>query len=240
MQIERRLFLIGASALSLSACGNLLGPPDAGSIYTVRPTFPPAPAQTEKVGWALAVMRPDASGGLDTDRIALIQADGTMDYFAKATYPDRLPATVQRALLDGFETSGRITGVAREQDALHTDYNLLTEVKDFEAKYNAPDAVPSVTVVLNAKLTTSHSRRIVNSFITTQTINATANSTAAVTQALSQALGAAVTAIVNWTLAMPAPAGPGQTADPSPGKPAEQLLHDTTQGTNRARDQAPR
>jgi cholesterol transport system auxiliary component len=237
MQIERRLFLIGASALSLSACGNLLGPPDAGSIYTVRPSFSPAPAQTEKVGWALAVMRPDVSGGLDTDRIALIQADGTMDYYAKATFPDRLPATIQRALVDGFEASGRITGVAREQDALHTDYNLLTEVKDFEAKYSAPDTVPSVTVVLNVKLSTSHSRKIIGSFITTQTVNATANSTAAVTQALSQALGAAVTAIVNWTLTMPAPA---QATEPSPGKPAEQLLHDATQGTNRARDQAPR
>jgi cholesterol transport system auxiliary component len=238
--MERRLFLIGASALSLSACGSLLGPPDAGPIYTVRPSFSQPPAQAEKVRWALAVMRPDVSGGLDTDRIALIQADGTMDYYAKATYPDRLPATIQRALLDGFEASGRIEGVAREQDALHAEYNLLTEVKDFEAKYSAPDAIPSVTVSMNAKLTTTHGRNIVGSFVTTQTVAATANSTAAVAQALSQALGAAVTAIVNWTLATPPPTGPSQTPEASSGKPAEQLLHDATKGTNRARDQAPR
>ena len=38
--IERRLFLIGASSLTLSACGkDLLGPPEAGAIYPVK-AFP--------------------------------------------------------------------------------------------------------------------------------------------------------------------------------------------------------
>jgi len=52
-------------------------------------------------------------------------------------------------------------------------------------------------------------------------------------QALQQALGAAVTQIVNWALTAPFPVTqqPGSTA--SPGKPAEQLLHDATRGTTR-------
>ena len=75
--IHRRLFVAGAAALSLSACaGEILGPPEAGPIYPVRPTFTPA-AGGEKVNWALAVMRPDVPGGLDTDRIALLQPNGT-------------------------------------------------------------------------------------------------------------------------------------------------------------------
>ncbi len=105
----RRLFLIGAASLTLSACGgDLLGPPEAGPIYPLRPAFPAA-AGGEKVNWALSMMRPDVPGGLDTDRIALLQADGTMDYYAKATYPDRLPAMMQRAVIEGFEASGRVT-----------------------------------------------------------------------------------------------------------------------------------
>jgi len=237
-KIQRRLFLIGASALVLSACGgNLLGPPDAGPIYPVRPSFPAGSG--EKVRWALSILIPDVPGGLDSDRISLMQADGTMDYYAKATYPDRLPAIVQHALLDGFEASGRIDAVAPEQAALHADYNLVTEVKDFSAHYSQPDGIPSVTVSITAKLTTTHGRAIVSSFVATQTATASANSAAAATQALQQALAAAVTAIVNWTLTAPPPATQQPLSTASPGKPAEQLLRDTSRGAGNLRNKAP-
>jgi len=236
--ISRRLLLIGASALALSACGkDLLGPPEPGPIYPVRPTF--AAAKGGKVSWALAIMRPDVPGGLDSDRIALMQADGVMDYYAKATYPDRLSPIVQQALLDAFEASGRIDAVAPEQAALHADYNLVTEVKDFAAHYSQPEGIPSVTVALTAKLTTAHGRAIVSTFTATRTATASANSAAAATQVLQRALGTCVTQIVNWALSAPPPTTqqPAQTA--SPGMPAEQLLHDATRGSNRLREKLP-
>ncbi|HVV26543.1 MAG TPA: ABC-type transport auxiliary lipoprotein family protein [Rhizomicrobium sp.] len=205
--VTRRLLLAGAPALVLPGCtGNLLGPPEAGTIYTLHPAFAPAPG--ERVDWALAVMQPDMPQSLDTDRIALIQADGTMDYYAKANYPDRLSAMVQRALLDGFEASGRIAQVAREQDALHADYNLIAEVKDFEAKYAAPDTAPQALAAITVKLVTARGRKVAGTFTTTQTANAQVNSVAAAAQALGQALGAAVSAIVGWTLAAPSPTVP--------------------------------
>ncbi len=235
--IQRRLFLIGASALTLSACGgNLLGlgPPEAGPIYPVRPVFPAGSG--EKVGWALAILRPDVAAGLDSERIALTQSDGTMDFFAKASYPDRVPPMVQQALLDGFEASGRIDAVAPEQAALHADYNLVIDVKDFAAHYSQQDGIPGVTVSITAKMTTAHGRVIVSSFSTTQTGTASINSAAAVAQALQKALGAAVAAIVNWALTAPMPVTQQPVTTASPGKPAEQLLHDTTRGTNRLRE----
>ncbi len=204
--IERRLFVIGASALTLGACSRtLIGPPDSGVIYPVRPVF--AARSGEKTGWALAIARPDMAGGLDSDRIALLQADGTMDYYASATYPDSLPAILQQALLDGFEASGRIDAVALEQSALHADYNLVTEVKDFSAHYSQQDGIPGVTVSITAKLTTTHGRAIVSTLQTVQTGTASANSAGAAVQALRQALEQAVTAIVDWALSAPMPAG---------------------------------
>lgn len=238
--INRRLLLSGVCVLTLSACGgNLLGPPDAGPIYPVRPDFPPAPANGDKVNWSLAILRPDVPGGLDSDRIALLQPDGSMDYFAKATYPDRLPATVQHALLEGFEASGRIDKVSREEDALHADYNLLVEVRDFQAVYAVPDGVPAVVVTLNAKLTTAHGRRIVAVTTVTRKADAGTNSTAAAVAALKQALGAAVTEVVTWTLASAPALVPGTSADAvdapaSPGRNAQQLLHDVTRGSGKA------
>ena len=149
--MHRRLFVLGASALVLAGCGgNLIGPPDAGPIYVVRPAFQPATGG-EKVHWSLSILRPDVPGGLDGDRIALIQPDGTMDYYAKASFPDRLPSTIQTSLLDGFEASGRIDAVAREEEALHADYNLLIEVKDFSAHYATQDGVPQITVALTRR-----------------------------------------------------------------------------------------
>ncbi len=200
----------------------------------VVPKFPPAAAGGAKVKWALAILRPDVAAGLDSDRIALTQPDGTMDYYAKAGYPDRLPAIVQQALLDGFESSGRIDAVAREQDALHADYNLAVELKDFAAHYSRQDGIPGVGVAITVKLTTAHGRDIVGSFSTIQTGTVSANSAGAATQALQQALGAAVTQIVNWTLAAPLPVTQQPASTASSGKPAEELLHDVTRGTNRA------
>jgi cholesterol transport system auxiliary component len=240
--LPRRLFLIGASSLALSACGDILGPPEAAPIYTVTPKFP-APANGAatgaKVPWALAVLRPTAAAGLDNDRISLIQPDGTMDFYAKATYPDRLSPIVQQALLNGFESSGRIDAVAQEQDALHADYNLVTEIKDFRAHFAVADGIPDIAVALTVKLTNSHGRNIVSSFSTIKTGTASANSAAAVAQALQQALAAAVTEIVNWTLTAPMPATLQPAKPASAGKEAEQLLHETTRGSEGARNAAP-
>jgi cholesterol transport system auxiliary component len=234
--IARRFFVIGASSIALSACGgNLLGlgPPNAAPIYMVTPKFPGPSAGQEKVKWALAILRPELAPGLDTDRIALTQPDGIMDYYANATYPDRLTNIIQQALLNGFESSGRIDAVAREQEALDADYNLAVELKDFAAHYAQRDGIPGATVSITVKLTTAHGRDIVGTFSTTQTGTASANSAGAAVAALQQALGAAVTQIVNWTLAAPYPVTHQSASTSSPGKPAEELLHDTTRGTSR-------
>lgn len=237
--IRRRVFLVGAATLTLSACGgDLLGPPEAGPIYPLRPAFPAA-AVGEKVNWALAVMRPDVPGGLDSDRIALLQANGTMDYYAKATYPDRLPAIIQRAVIDGFEASGRVGAVARAQDALHADYNLLLEVKDFQAVYKVADGVPQSKVTIGAKLTTAHGRKIIGNLAVSKSVDAGVNSTGAATQALSQALSQTVSDIVAWTLTTAPAVVPGQSPENSTASPSRELLHDVTRGSDRLPKTAP-
>ena len=239
-QLLSNMFLAGASALTLSGCGkDLIGPPEASPIYVVKPSFPAAANSGAKVPWALSIQRPDISSALDSERIALFQPDGTMDFYAKATYPDRLAPIVQHAILDGFEASGRIDAVATEEAALHADYDLAIEVKDFAAHYSTPDGVPGVSVSITCKLTTSHGRAIVGSFSTTQRGSASVNSVGAAVQALQQALAAAVKAIVDWALSFPMPVTQNAPGTASPGKAAEQLLHDTARGSQRLRDVRP-
>jgi cholesterol transport system auxiliary component len=229
--IARRLFLIGASALALAGCGkDLLGPPEAGAIYPVNPAFPAGSG--EKVGWALAIVRPDVAGGLDNDRIALHQPGGVLDFYAKATYPALLPDLIQQALQDGFDASGRIQAVAPEQATLHADYILVTDVKDFSAHYSQQDGIPSIAVSITAKLSTARGRVIVSSLSVSKSGTASANSAAATAQALQQALGAAVTEIVNWALTAPVP----KTQQPNTFgavDSAQQLLRDSNRGLNK-------
>ena len=213
--IERRIFLTGAAALVLSGCSSdLIGPPPAGQIYTVQPDFPAASGGAQ-VNWALAIMRPNVPGGLDSDRIALFQPGGTQDFYAASTYSDTTPALIQRALMNGFETSGRIGAVAREQDALHADYYLVIEVKDFAAHYATRDGIPTVTAAMTAKLVTTRGRKIVGSLAVSHSASAGANDVGAVTGALTTVLGQCVQDIVTWTLKQPAPAPvtPGTEAE---------------------------
>ncbi|HXR95923.1 MAG TPA: ABC-type transport auxiliary lipoprotein family protein [Rhizomicrobium sp.] len=200
---DRRLILIGVSSLVLAACGNLLGPPPPSQIYVLRPT--PPTQGGEKVPWALAIDKPDASDALDTERIALAKSDTQLDYYANAMWPDRLPNLVQTALLAGFEVTGRIDSVARDEDALHADYQLSTDVRDFEAHYTTSDGAPSATVTIVARMAEAHSRKIVANLTVNQTEPASGTSVDAVVQAFDAALAKAIAQIVTWALSLPPP-----------------------------------
>jgi cholesterol transport system auxiliary component len=204
---DRRLFLLGAASLTLAGCSGLFGPPDAAPIYVLTPAAPPA-ATGPKVRWALAIDTPDASQSLDTNRIALIHQDTTLDYYADAVWPDRLTDVVQTALLAAFQTSGGIDAVAREGDALHADYALGIDIRDFTAHYAAAGAAPTVAVVLVAQMVTAHGRKVAATLTASQTAPAAADSVAAVVAAFNTALAAAVNQIVPWALALPPPAAP--------------------------------
>ena len=205
MTTDRRNFLIlGGASLALAGCGgDLLGPPPAPPIYVLEA---PAPvAAMARLPWSLSVMRPTAPSALSNERIPLIQPDLTLDYYANANLPDSIPDLVQAALVAAFEKSGAPASVARESDALHADYDLFTDIKDFEARYAVKDGVPEVLVTLTARLATSRGRVVAGTTTVTQRVPTTANSVAAATAALGQALGAASAAIVTWAAAFPDP-----------------------------------
>ena len=204
MTPHRRLFLLSATSLLLAGCGDVLGPPPPSQIYVLRPS-PPRAASGVKAGWALAVARPDASELLDSERIALARSATRFDYYANAVWPDRLPNLIQTALLAGFEASGRIDAVAREGDAVHADYELLTDLRDFEARYASLDAAPTVDVTLIAHMAGAHSRKIVASLSASFAEPAAANNVDAVVEAFDTALAKAVAQIVDWALLLPPP-----------------------------------
>ncbi len=216
-RLDRRIFLIAGSSLALAACGSLdklVGPPDAPQIYALRPAVAAPQPGGAKVSWALSILKPDASSNLDSSRIALAKSDTQLDFYANAAWPDRLPDLVQTALLAGFEASGRIDAVSRGEDALQSDYQLSTDLRDFEARYATPGGVPSVAVTIIAHIADTRSRKIMANLTVSLTQPAAANNVDSVVQAFAATLAKAVDQITQWTLALPAPEGGAEASAP--------------------------
>jgi cholesterol transport system auxiliary component len=191
-------------AAALAGCSDLIGPGEAPALYTIDPAMAALPSGPS-VPWALSVQLPEASGSFDTNRIALVRGQGTLDYYANAAWPDRLPLLVQAVLVRAFQDSGRIGAVAREEDALHADYLLATTLRDFSAHYASADGAPEARVSITAQIATAHGRKLVATRTVAQDVPASANSVPAVVDAFNQALAAVATEIVAWTLSQPAP-----------------------------------
>jgi cholesterol transport system auxiliary component len=206
LTLNRRRLLIGSGAFLLAGCSDLIGPTSTPQqLYALRPTGG-ASTNGAKVSWSLSVSATTTSDHLDSSRIALTQPDNSIDYYANSAWTDHLPKLVRDALVEAFENSARIAAVSSDSDGFHADYVLQAQIRDFEARYGAPDGIPTVWVRVESKLAPSKGREIVASLNSIHQVQATANSVAAVVQAFNDAMGAVVSDIVNWALTQPAPA----------------------------------
>lgn len=201
---RRAVLLAGLSSVTLAACSGIVGPPEASPLYQLKPAVPAA-SGGGRVPWQLSITLPETPDSLDTDRIVLVQPDNRLDFYANARWPDRVPFLVQSALIEAFENSGRIGAVGRDTEGLKSNYFLLTDIRDFQARYDAPDAPPTVVIRIATKMIAANTRTIVRSMTAKAESATTVNSVPAVAGAFNQALASAVGQIVNWALDAPMP-----------------------------------
>jgi cholesterol transport system auxiliary component len=192
-------------AFALMGCDGLLptlgGPPP--NLYTLTPknTFTKGLPQAS---WQLVVEEPVASGGLNVDRIALRAAPTELKYFARARWTERAPRMLQTLLVESFENSGAIIAVGRKAIGLRSDYNLKTEMREFQAEYFSPDGIPTIRVRLNAKLVQLPQRSIIASRTFEAATKAEGTDIQQVIHAFDQSLGKVLRHTVEWTLREPA------------------------------------
>lgn len=204
--IHRRALLVtGVSALTLSACSGIIGPPEPPPLYMLKGSALPT-SGGPRVAWQLSIVLPESADSLDTNRIALVQPGDQMDYYANSSWQDRLPFLVQSALIEAFEGSGRIAGVGRDTEGLKSQYLLETDIRDFQARYDVADGVPTAVVRIAAKLIAARGRTIVQSLVAHSEVAAGQNSVPSAVMAFNQALTATLGQIVDWALSAPAPA----------------------------------
>ena len=197
-----RVFLrssVIAAALWVTGCAGLLpsGPPPDLYNLTPKSTFP---AGLPKVTWQLVIEEPLASGGLDASQIALRPSPTELKYFAGARWTERAPKMVQTLLVESFENTGSIIAVGRQAIGLRSDYNLRTELREFQAEYFSDGKSPSIRVRINAKLITQPRQIILASHSFEFIVDATGSDLASIIEAFDAALGKVIKGLVEWTL----------------------------------------
>ena len=190
-----------AAALATGACtvdlpGNQ--PPPRLFVLTPKNTFP---ADLPQVTWQLSVDVPIAEAGLNTARIAVRRSPYTLEYFERAGWTDTAPRMIQTLLVESFENTGRIVAVARQSVSIRADYILVPELREFQAEYASPTAVPEIRVRLNAKVIRQPQRAIVASENFEAVVPAASNSMGDIIAAFDDAMGKVLKRTVEWTLA---------------------------------------
>ncbi len=185
---------------ALAGCGGLLpvaGP--APDLYNLTPksTFNEGLPQ---VDWQLVIEEPLAAGGLDTTHIALRPTPTELRYFAESRWTERAPKMIQTLLVESFENTARIVAVGRQAIGLRSDFNLKTELREFQAEYFGGSSEARVRVRINAKIVKQPRQVIVASQSFESLQSAQGSGVKSIVDAFDLALGGVIKQLVEWTL----------------------------------------
>jgi len=186
-----------AALVLLGGCTLLAGGGPPPRLFTPHPktTFD---SDLPTASWQLVIDPPSAPASLDTVRIAVQKTPLELDYYERAAWADRVPAMVQALLVASFENTGKIVGVGPESASFRADFELKSEIRDFEV---VPDAGhPSARVRLISKLIKMPARVIVSDNTCDYTEAAANDALEAIVEAYNSALGRCMRRIVEWTL----------------------------------------
>lgn len=195
----RRGLLLAAAALPLSACGGLIPQAPPSNIYNLSPktTFPET---LPRVDWQLVVEEPYAAGGLDSHRIAIYTNPYEVKYYAEARWAERAPRMVQTLLVESFENTNRIVAVGRQSVGLRSDFNLKSELREFQAVLKEGQTAPEVIIMLQVKLIAQPRQQIVASASFERRAMAKSAAILNVVEAFDDALGKILRDTVVWAM----------------------------------------
>ncbi len=202
MHASRRIILTGMASSLLAACGSIL--PNSGpapDVYTLTPknTFR---TDLPSVSWQLVVEEPVSAGGLDNNRVVIQPTPYEVKYLADARWSERTPKMIQTLLVESFENSGKILSVARQSVGLRSDYNLKSELREFQVEMPTGQSSPLVRVKLNVKIVRQPKQEIVASRNFEESIPARSVAMKDLVVAFDDALGKVLRRTVEWTIAL--------------------------------------
>jgi cholesterol transport system auxiliary component len=205
------------AALVLGACGGGLRSGSAEPVtYVLRAapaTAAPAAAapalaapSTALSALTLQVTRVLAQPGYAGDRILLLHADHSLDFYATSRWPEPLPAVVATLAAETLRNGGALRAVHDDAAPFSSDYALRIAIRRFDAQY-AGDAAgtaaaPTIHVSLECTVGRTSNRAVLAAFAADVAIEARDNRMGAVIEAFEQAAQAALAQVSVQTLAV--------------------------------------
>ena len=189
-----------ALLLVLGGCTSIIPGADRKppQLYELRPTGSFA-ANLPRIRAQLLVETPSASASLRSSRIAIKMQPTKLDYLADSEWTDLATNLVQTLLVESFDNSRRIAGVARQGSGLRTDFLLKSDLREFHAEmYKGLPA--RIRIRLHVRLVRWNDRDIVASrtFEAAQPLASENNE--AIVIGFDSALGAVLQQVVEWSL----------------------------------------
>lgn len=147
-------------SFALTSCA-LLETPEPLPLYTLQSgSFEQSNLLTDSI----AIDMPLSEASLNTNRIALTPSPYQREYFADASWPDRLPNVFQEALLEGLSQRWGGIYVNRLRIGLQTKYVLHTEIQDFSV-HNVGTTQAKAALKIRFKLFSLRERKVIASHV---------------------------------------------------------------------------
>ncbi len=190
--VAARLCMALAFAFALAGCSNSN---KIEAIYQLSAvSSPPAPGGTTA---QILVPEPRALEALNSNKIAVKPTAITLSYYPSVALEDSAPKVLQRMLLDTFQNTGRVKAVGLPGQSLLINYQVVTEVRAFQAEtYEADRARVEVAV----KLLDDSNGRVISDRIFTAVVPMSGDSAEAAAVGINEAAQRLAADVVAWTL----------------------------------------
>lgn len=161
------------------------------NTFNLRP-LRVAESKERAPGIQIIVPEPSALMSLDTEKIAIVSADGSLSALTDGQWSDAVVRIVQTAIVRGLEDSKAFAGVSRPLEELAADFRLAIDVRRFQI-----GAGQASEVELGGKIIDSKGR-IVAAEVFRSLAPIGATDAAAAVAGFDQAMGKAGPELIAW------------------------------------------
>lgn len=172
----------------------LLGGCGGGTPLTFDLAALPGQARAGAAARSIVVSEPVGLQPMEADRIIVREPGGSLSFLGGGQWADRLPRLIQTRVIQSLENTGRLRSVSRPGDKVPSDYQLVSEIREFDVNSGTGEAV----VDLSAKLIAEGSGRVVNARVFTARVPVRKVDPQNAAAGLDAALGQVLADLVRW------------------------------------------
>ena len=183
--------------LTVAGCG-IVPKKTEIAIYDPQPRVQ-ADASWPQVDTQLVVLRPNAERLLNSARILVRPTPGELQVYKGATWTQPTPDILQDAIVRTLEDSRKLAGVTRRGGGIAGDFDLATDIRQFDADY-AGGASPSAVIEISASLIHNGDNRVVATQLFRHATPASSTAIVDVHRAFERSLSDVTRDISGWTL----------------------------------------